>query len=252
MNLAAAVEVEARKTLASRVVATTTVLIVAGIAVLAGSLTAAARSGNEQVLAQLGPMADRTGWDLLLGVAAQVTSAGALLGFGVALSWMVGREFADGTVSGLFALPVGRGAIAFAKVVVHLLWAVAVAVLLVVVLGLAGTVLGLGPPGGDVLAALARQFLLTVLSAVLALPAAWIATLGRGLLPGIAVTILLIVIAQVMVVAGAGAWLPIAAPALWAMDPSSVTAGQLVLVAVVPAVFVPATVHTWRRLQLDR
>ncbi len=251
-GLIAAIAVEARKTLGSRVVVTTTVLLVAGIAVLAGALTAAAGGGNEQVLAKLGLLAGRAGWDLLLGVVAQVTAAAALLGFGTVLSWMFGREFADGTVGGLFALPVSRTAVAAAKIVVFLVWAVVVATALVAVLLAAGLVVGLGTPGADVLAALARQHLLALLSAVLAVPAAWAATLGRGLLPGIGATIGLIVTAQVMVVSGTGAWFPIAAPALWALQPAAVTGIQLVLVATIPLIFVPATLRTWRRLQLDR
>ena len=250
--IAAAVAVERRKTLASRVILTTTVLLVAGIAFLAGSLTMAAESGNERVVAQLGPMAGTSGWNLLLGVVAQVTAAAALLGFGVALSWMFGREFADGTISGLFALPVSRPAIAAAKLLVYLAWAFAVATVLVLLLGCIGLLLGLGPLDTGVLATLARQHILTVLSAVLAIPAAWVATLGRGLLPGIATTIGLIVTAQVMVVAGTGAWFPLAAPALWALSPASATLPQLCLVALVPLLFIPATVLTWRRLQLDR
>jgi ABC-2 type transport system permease protein len=165
---------------------------------------------------------------------------------------MFGREFADRTVGGLFALPVSRTAVAAAKIVVFLAWAVVVATALVAVLLAAGLVVGLGTPGADVLTALARQHLLALLSAVLAIPAAWAATLGRGLLPGIGATIGLIVTAQVMVVSGTGAWFPIAAPALWALRPDAVTGIQLVLVATIPLIFVPATLLTWRRLQLDR
>lgn len=249
-GVGAAVAVETRKALASRVVLTTTVLLVVGIAVLAGALTAAAGSGNEQVLAQLGPLAGRSGWPLLLGVVAQVTAAAVLLGFGVVLSWLFGREFADGTVGALFALPVSRSAVAAAKVVVFLAWAVVVATALVLLLVVGGLVIGLGMPDGAVITALARQHLLALLSTVLAVPAAWAATLGRGLLPGIGTAIGLIVIAQVMVVAGTGAWFPVAAPALWAMQPDSVTTGQLALVVVVPLVFVPSTLRAWRRLQL--
>lgn len=249
--LATAIAVESRKARASRVVRTTTVLLVAGIAALAGALTLAAGTGNEQVLARLGPMADRTGWDLLLGVVAQVSAAAALLGFGVALSWLVGREFTDRTVGGLFALPVSRPAIALAKLIVYLAWSVVVATVLVGLLAIVGLVLGLGPVDSALLAALARQHVLVVLSAVLATPAAWAATLGRGLLPGIATTIGIIVTAQVMVVAGTGAWYPPAAPALWALDPPAVTPVQLGLVTLIPAVFVPATLIAWHRLQLD-
>lgn len=251
-GFAVALAVEGRKTRASRVVLATTVLLVVGIALLAGSLTAAAAAGNDQVLAQLGPMADRVGWDRLLGVVAQVTAAAALLGFGVALSWMFGREFTDRTVTGLFALPVSRPAIALAKLAVYLVWVLVVATVLVLLLALVGVVLDLGPLTGEVFAALARQHVLTVLSAVLAIPAAWAATLGRGLLPGIATTIGTIVVAQVMVVAGTGAWFPLAAPALWALQPADVSPTQLCLVTLVPLTFVPAVLAAWQRLQLDR
>jgi ABC-2 type transport system permease protein len=248
----AALTVEGRKTSASRAVLGTTVLLVAGIALLAGALTWAAAQGNEQVLAQLGPLADKTGWARLMGVVVQVTAAASLLGFGVALSWMFGREFAEGTITGLFALPVSRPAIALAKLSVFLLWALMVAALLVTLIGLVGTALGLGPVDDAVVGALARQYALTVLSAVLALPAAWAATLGRGLLPGIATTVGVLVTAQVMAVAGAGAWYPFTTPALWAMNPDHVPLAQLALAGLVPLVVVPAVLLAWRRLELDR
>jgi hypothetical protein len=56
-GLAAAIHAEARKVADSRVVRSATVFLVAGIAVLAGTLTWAAGAGNEQVLARLGPLA---------------------------------------------------------------------------------------------------------------------------------------------------------------------------------------------------
>ncbi|MTK02245.1 ABC transporter permease [Micromonospora sp. CP22] len=250
--LPTALHVELRKLTASRVIRTTSVMIVVGITVLSAALTWSATTGNEQVIAQLGPLADADGWDLLTGVAAQVTAAGGMLAFGVALSWLIGHEFSDATITGLFALPVSRRTIVSAKLLSHLLWAVLVAVGLTAAIALTGTVLGLGHPTTDVLDSLGRQFVLTVLSALIATPAAWAATLGRGLLPGIATTIGLLVVAQVAVIGGAGAWLPIAAPALWALQPHAVNAVQLALVAVVPAGFAALTLAAWARLQLDR
>lgn len=115
-----------------------------------------------------------------------------------------------------------------------------------------GVISGNGMPSTDALDRLARLFVLTVLSGALAVPAAWAATLGRGLLPGITVIIGIIASAQVLVVAGAGAWYPAVAPALWAMDPTSVSIAQLGLVVIVAAGFAAATVGSWTRLQLDR
>jgi ABC-2 type transport system permease protein len=247
----AAIAVEIVKTTASRVVRSATIFLVAAVVVLAGSLTLAAERGNEQVLAQLGPLANADGWDRFLGVAAQVTAAGGVLGFGVVLSWMIGREFADGTVAGLFALPVSRSVVAMAKLASYALWATGVAVVLVLLLAVGGVALGLGQVDAEALDGLGRQLTLMVLSAGLAVPAAWAATLGRGLLPGIATTIGTIVVAQVFVVAGTGAWFPLAAPALWALHPDEVTSGQLALSTLVPLGFGWATLVAWRRLQLD-
>ncbi len=247
-----AIAVEARKLVASRVAGYATVLVVGGIAVLTASIAAAADAGNEQILAQLGDLADEDGWSRLAGIAIQITSAAGLLGFGVVMAFVVGREFADGTISGLFALPVARAAIAAAKLIVVLVWTAGVAVCLVIAIVATGVILGNGVPGTDATDGLARLFVLTVLSGPLAVPSAWAATLGRGLLPGITVTIGIIASAQILVVVGAGAWYPAAAPALWAIDPPSVSAVQLGLVLVVTTAFGIATTRSWARLQLDR
>src|SRR5690625_5645483 len=95
--LGTAISVEFCKTRKSYTIQTITVLVVLGIAILAGTLLAAARRGNEQILTQLGPLADETGWNQLTGISCEITAAGALLAFGVALAWLFGREFADST-----------------------------------------------------------------------------------------------------------------------------------------------------------
>ena len=114
-QLAVAIRVETRKARASRVVLGTTLLLVAGVALLSATMQLAADAGNERVLAQLGPLADRDDWGRLVGVASQTTAAGGLLAFGVVLSWLIGREFADATITGLFALPIKRSTIALAS-----------------------------------------------------------------------------------------------------------------------------------------
>jgi ABC-2 type transport system permease protein len=215
-------------------------------------MVAAARSGNAEVAAKLGPTAAAGDWPALLGVAAQVTAAGGLLAFGVGISWLTGREFADRTVSGLFGLPVGRGAIAAAKMLVYAGWALAASLALTALLPLVGLLVGIGLPSGADLIGLSRQFALGVLTALIAVPAGWAASIGRGLLPGIATAVGILVVAQVSVVAGVGGWVPFVAPAAWAMRPDGPTSLALLLVPAVPLVFGVATVLAWRRLQLDR
>ena len=248
----AALSVEARKLRAARVVQATTVFLVVGIAAIATGMTLAARSGNADVIAKLGPAASLPGWEGLIAVVLQITAAAAVLAFGVVLSWLIGREFVDGTVTGLFALPVSRTTIVTAKLAVYLLWTIGVSVALLVGVGAIGLLLGLQAPAAGVGPLLTRLVILTTLSGLVATPVAWAATIGRGVLPGIGTTIGIIAIAQIMAVAGIGAWFPLSAPALWAIEPGAVTPAQLALVVVVPAIFGPLTLCAWSRLQLDR
>ena len=94
--------------------------------------------------------------------------------------------------------------------------------------------------------------MLTLLTALLAVPAGWVASLGRSVLAGIAATIVLIVVAQVCAVLGIGVWFPLVAPALWAIDPATVPLAALLGVPVVAVVLGGATTFVWARLQLDR
>ncbi|GAA1835052.1 ABC transporter permease [Agromyces salentinus] len=250
--LGTAIAVEARKARGARVMLWITVALLGGLGALTVGMRLGAASGDAQVLAKLGPLADVEGWAGLVGVVVQITAAGGLLAFGVALSWIFGREFADGTVTGLFALPVRRSAIAIAKLVVFLGWAVGVAVLATSVIAAVGLLLGYADTDAAGAAELVRVPVLVLLTALIATPAALAASLGRGLLPGIAATVGTIVLAQVMAVIGVGEWVPFVTPALWAIAPSTVSPAALVAVLSVPLVFGALTTLVWARLQLDR
>jgi ABC-2 type transport system permease protein len=229
-----------------------TIALVVGIAALTGSILLAAASGNPQLVAKLGPGATAD-WNGFLLSAAQITGAGGMGGFGIVVAWMFGREFGDGTITGLFALPVRRATIAGAKLLVYAGWAVAVSVLLAAVLLVEGLIAGLGPLTEADAMTLLRQLALSIMTAAIAVPVAWAATLGRGVLAGVSVAIGLVVVAQFSVLAGAGGWMPLAAPALWAISSGvGVTAGQLSLLIPFVALAAAAVLVTWQRLQLDR
>jgi ABC-2 type transport system permease protein len=249
----AAIRIEARKAAAASVLRVGGTLLALGTTVLAAVLTGAVQSGNEQIAAKIGAFAEAAGWDLLTVVAAQIVGAGALLAFGVTLGWSFGREFTDGTINGLFAIPVSRTALVVAKLLVHLTWTIMVGAALTCLLIGAGFASGLGAIDTAAAASLARLFALTVLTGLIATPAAWAATLGRGPLPGVAAAVGLIVTAQVAVVAfpAHASRLPIAAPALWAMRPAAVTGVELASTLLFAVVFAAVTARTWRRLQLD-
>ncbi len=247
-----AVLAESAKAMVSTVVRSATVLLVVGIATLSTAMSLAAGAGNAQLSAKLGPLAEEEGWPLLTGVVSMITAPAGLLGFGVVLSWIVGREFSEATVSGLFALPVSRRSIAAAKLTVFWAWSAATATALTVTCALLGLALGYGTPSDADLLALSRLLGVGVLTGLLAVPTAWAATLRRGLLPGIALAVMMIALGQIFVVAGTGAWFPIAAPALWAMSPRDVSLLQLLLVPTVALLFAALTTRAWHRLELDR
>ena len=247
----AALATESMKFVKARVPAVTSVMLTLGIAVLCAAMLRALDSGDPQLVAKLGALADPGGWVGFVLAASQITAIAGLLGFGVALSWLFGREFADGTVTGLFALPVGRGTIAAAKLVVYLAWSVAVAVLLAGALVLLGLVAGLGPVPSDAVPILGRLVVVTLLTALLGIPAAWAATVGRGLMAGIGTIVGIVVVAQVAVFSGIGAWFPFSSPGVWATG-APVSSGQLALVAPVTLIAGVLVVVSWRRLQLDR
>jgi len=251
-RFAVAVSVEGRKLRAARVPVVTALLFIAGVTAICMSTTIAVASGSAELVTKLGPLVAEGGWTGYLASATQVVGAGGFLACGVVLSWAFGREFAEGTITGLFALPVGRAMIAAAKLVVFLAWAILVSALSIVAILIGGLAAGLGSPGAESFASLGRVFVLIVLTALMVVPAAWVATLSRGLLGGIAATIGLVASAQVLVITGAGAWYPPAAPALWAMDPASVDGGALPVSLLFPLLFAALTLLAWRRLQLDR
>lgn len=249
----AAIWAELVKLTGSLVGRVASIAIVLGISAISGSmLLAAATSTDPQLLAKLGPVADGSWHGFLLG-AVQVTGAGGLGGFAVVLAWIFGREFTEGTITGLFALPVRRVTIALAKLVVYALWVCAMSVALALALLLVGTLAGLGAIEGETWWMLARQVALGVLSIAITLPVAWAATLSRSVLGGVSVAVGLVVVAQVSVLAGLGGWMPLAAPALWALTGGEgVSAVQLSLLVPFGALAIVAIAVTWRRLQLDR
>ncbi len=255
--LGAAIATEARKIRSARVGIATLVMLDVGIALVCLAAVLGARSDDSALAAKLGTLVAEGGWAGYLSVSTQVTAVAGLLGFGVVLAWQFGREFSDGTVTGLFAIPVQRRTLAAAKLLVYLCWAFVVSSGLILALLIVGASFGLGAPGSEIWPLLARVYGLALLTAGLAIPSAWAATLGRGLLPGIATIIAVIVLAQIAVFTGIGSWFPFSAPGLWAATEGAslhpvVSSGQLALVVPMAAAFAGLTVQSWHRLQLDR
>jgi ABC-2 type transport system permease protein len=184
------------------------------------------RAGLISDKAQL--MAGTADWPTFLSVLAQAIAVGGILLFSLIGAWVFGREFVDGTVKDLLAVPVGRGAILLAKFIVVALWSLALTALIYGVALVLGMLIGLPLGSAAALWHGTLTFTITTLLVVgVMTPVAFFASLGRGYLLPMGITILLVVFANVLVVAGWGAYFPWAIPALYAGTGESPTTVEM-------------------------
>ena len=108
---------------------------------------------NPEISRQLGLMSAKanlvaysaTDWSAYLSLFAQIIAAGGFMFSVFAVSWMFGREFADGTLKDMLAVPVPRGSILLAKFVIVAAWSAALVVLVFGVSLIMGTLLQFYP-----------------------------------------------------------------------------------------------------------
>ncbi|MDO5752873.1 ABC transporter permease [Arthrobacter sp.] len=216
------------------------------------SRLSAAAAGEGPAAAKAASFAGDGGWDGLLSVTTAVSSAAGLLAFGVVYAWSFGREFSQGTITGLFALPTTRTMIAGAKLIVLCLWLIAATAILTGVTALLGRVLGYVPTAGS-FALVAKLAATTLLTGALAVVCGLIASICRSMLAGMGSEIVILVLAQVSVLVGVGGWFPFAAPGLWAASNfvgSGVLGIQLAVLLATTVLAVWGTVLFWWRLRL--
>jgi ABC-2 type transport system permease protein len=253
-QLRVALAVEWVKFRRARPVWTASALLTVGVIALCVLTLKSVGGANPAIAGKAQSLVGEGGQVGLFAAACTIVSVGGLLGFGVVAGWVFGREFTDGTITGLWATPVARSVVAAAKLVLLLVWSLATTVVLAVALVVAAAFVDSGFIGVDVFALVGKFTVIALLTAGLAMPCAWVATVGRGYLPAIGTIIALVVVTQMAVMAGAGGWFPFAAPGVWAAGPQAgtVTGAQLTLTLIVPGVFAALTVRSWRRLALTR
>jgi ABC-2 type transport system permease protein len=190
-------------------------------------------------------------WLTYFGLLTQALAIGGSIIFSLIVTWLFGREYSDQTAKDLLALPTPRATIVTAKLCLVMIWC-AVLTLWIYLLGLAlGALIGL--PGwtmGVWFHATARYVATGCLTIALMLPIAWVASAGRGYLPAIGATVLLVFLSQVLSALGLGPWFPWAAPALFsgAAGPESqnLGAGTYLLVTAVVLGGIAAVIAWWR------
>jgi ABC-2 type transport system permease protein len=156
-------------------------------------------------------------WPFFLDMFTQGVAVGGMLLFSLIESWVFGREFADGTVKDLLAVPVGRGTILAAKFLVGAVWAVALTAIIYAAALAAGALVGL-PLGTPALftATTLRVTVATLLVCLTVTPVAFFASVGRGYLLPMGLAILLVMLANLAALLGWGELFPWAIPGLYA------------------------------------
>ena len=121
-------------------------------------------------------------WAGLLGFLAQIVAVGDLLLFSFIATWVFGREFSDGTMRYLLALPIPRSTIVYAKFTVVIVWSAAMNIWLAGIVLILGWALGL--PGASphvVMHGLSGTAIAAVLMLLVTTPVALVACAGREL-----------------------------------------------------------------------
>lgn len=245
----AAFALEARKLSRATVCRIATVAsLVLVLVTTAGGYAAALYAGESDMGRQAAAMIAAPGWPGYTGLAATSVGITSLLAVGIVMAWSIGREFTDGTIVGLFALPAPRSTIAVAKMCAAVIWVTLLTVAESVLVTASGLALGL-PWDGAVRNALAVA-LVAMLLGLSAVPVMWIATVGHGYLAGIAATLAIVVVTNVAAGFGLGHVIPWAIPVLWAA-PDSATHPALLLAPIAAAIAgVILTSRAWTTLEL--
>ncbi len=160
-----------------------------------------------------------TEWPGFLVLVAQLMATAGFFMFIVILSWMFGREFADGTAKDLLAVPVPRTTILMGKFIVYAGWALAMSVLILSGSMLMGSMISLPGGSSEVIWQGIRLNVVTALLVVLCvIPFALLASAGRGYLLPLSMAILTMIVANVAIVFGWGDLFPWSIPGLYSQD----------------------------------
>lgn len=188
-----------------------------------------------------------TDWPAYLGLLALIIAAAGFFLYVLITSWVFGREFVDGTLKDMLAVPVSRANIILAKFAVVGVWSGALTSA-ILVLGLAmGAVVRL--PNGSMPVVLRGCLIFGVTAIMLfavVLPFALLASVGRGYLLPLGVAILTLIVTNLLVIAGWGDYFPWGIPAMFAQDKEVLPMASYGIVILTGGAGVMATYLWWK------
>lgn len=178
-----------------------TVFFFAFIAFMMGFLMLVAKNpdiaGNSEVLNMKASMISKADWPTFFSLLLQMVLTVGSIGPAIVTIWVFGREYSDRTIKDLFALPVSRLNIVFAKFVLSFLWSLLLLLLLYVFGIISGLLIHLDGWSGDLLVQNSRVYLLSAVLTVLLFPViTFITCVSRGYLLPVGFSILILIATQ--------------------------------------------------------
>lgn len=181
-------------------------------------------------------------WANYFNLAVLLMSIGGLIIIGFIFVWIFGREFGDKTIYDILSLPTSRSSIVTAKIIVATCWSVS---LIVMVFGL---MLGLGLilqlSGGSLAVILHGMWLLTVtglLTILLCIPFAMVASITRGYLPSVGGIFLILILGQIVSQLGYGQYFPWTIPMIYSGAAEALTGKTAVPLGIISYILVGFT-----------
>ncbi len=186
-----------------------------------------------------------TDWPAYAGFVGQMIGAGGFIISVFVVSWIFGREFADGTLKDMLAVPVPRWNILFGKFMVAAVWSAGLALVILGASLLMGAALRLpGASVGIILHGVALMAVTSCLVIAIITPFALFASMGRGFLLPIAVAALALMLTNFSLVIGRGEYFPWAVPMLYAQAKDQLPAASYWIAVLTGLAGIIAT-HLW-------
>jgi len=194
-----------------------------------------------------------TDWSAYMVMFAEVVSAGGFFFFVLAVSWVFGREFVDGTLKDMLAVPVPRLSILLAKFIVVTAWSAVLAVLILTFGVLMGALIRLPGGSGEVILHGLTVGAVTIgLAIATVLPFALFASLGRGYMLPMTMAVLALVTANFMMVLGWAEYFPWAVPLLYSQGDSPLGSASYWIVGITCLAGMMGTYWWWKYADQNR
>ncbi len=192
-------------------------------------------------------------WPSYMVTYGQTIAAAGFILYMLIISWTFGREFVDGTLKDILAVPIQRSSIMLAKFIAVALWSAG----LTMVILITGLVMGflINLPGGAI-AAIVPGCVHVILTAcmifVVSTPFALLASIGRGYLLPVGISFLVLITANLAILIGMGEYFPWSVPGVYAQGNNSLAPASYWIVFLTGLAGIIATYLWWKYADQNR